>query len=133
MDKIQVQEGTLSLNLFLAHLTQALLITVNRLRIFGNDRPLFWRESASGISVIGLYIAKITWDTLSIVIESLLYVTCWYITVKATGSLLIYLPSFMLVAFVGAGCGYAISTLVPPKNAVMAAAAAIMIPGASIG
>ena len=31
------------------------------LHIFGSDRPLFWRESASGIGVSAFFLSRVTW------------------------------------------------------------------------
>ena len=36
----------------------ALLIAVSSLHVFGENRAVFWRESASGISVSAFFLAK---------------------------------------------------------------------------
>merc|ERR1712050_177838 len=66
------------------------------------------------------------------VMEVCVFCCTWYFAADAKGHLLIYLPSFMLVGFVGAACGYLLSILISPQNATLAACASIMILGCGL-
>lgn len=44
----------------LSHLALGLMIGIAVLPIFGADRPMFWRESASGVRVSAFFLARVT-------------------------------------------------------------------------
>jgi len=44
----------------LSHLALGLMTGIACLPIFGADRPMFWRESASGVRVSAFFLARVT-------------------------------------------------------------------------
>ena len=48
------------LKINISHLPIGTLSGIACLHIFGSDRPLFWRESASGVGVTAFYLARVT-------------------------------------------------------------------------
>eukprot|EP00928_Gymnodinium_smaydae_P019659 TRINITY_DN17547_c4_g1_i1.p1 TRINITY_DN17547_c4_g1~~TRINITY_DN17547_c4_g1_i1.p1 ORF type:complete len:894 (+),score=121.18 TRINITY_DN17547_c4_g1_i1:244-2682(+) len=129
--KIQANNPAICLNLFLAEVTLSLLCAITALGAFGNDRPLFWRLSASGINRAAFYIARIIIDSLAVIIETLIFTVIWYICVDAQGDLWYqFFVPFILVAMVSAAFGYLVSIMVPPQNATLAVSIVVMILGA---
>mmetsp|Transcript_47690 Transcript_47690/g.137741 ORF Transcript_47690/g.137741 Transcript_47690/m.137741 type:complete len:1244 (+) Transcript_47690:38-3769(+) len=122
--KLGVDGTTLPQSLMICHLGLSLLTTVSSVKVFGADRPVFWRESASGTSVAAFFYARITVDTLELLLQCVLYSAVYYEVAQPwhpSMSFALYFWPCLLVSLTSAGWGYLISTLVPPENAVLGA------------
>ena len=60
IDKLIPENILCPLKINISHLAIGLVCGVVSLHIFGADRPLFWRESASGVGVPAFYLARVT-------------------------------------------------------------------------
>lgn len=52
--------GSMPRKINLSHLALGLMVSIACLPIFGADRPMFWRESASGVRVSAFFLARVT-------------------------------------------------------------------------
>merc|ERR1712176_1121050 len=99
-----------------AHSALSLLIAIFCLQVFGNDQPVFWRESSSGLNVFSFYLSRIWVNTFDLLIQTFLF-TAIYFLIRQPGVVFwVYLVPFLLVTYGASGWGYLISTLVPPKH-----------------
>merc|ERR1712048_143700 len=98
------------------HSALSLLIAIFCLQVFGNDQPVFWRESSTGLNVFSFYLSRIWVNTFDLLIQTFLF-TAIYFLIRQPGVVFwIYLVPFLLVTYGASGWGYLISTLVPPKH-----------------
>jgi len=98
------------------HSALSLLIAIFCLQVFGNDQPVFWRESSSGINVLAFYLSRIWVNTFDLLIQTFLFTALYFLIRQPGVPFWIYLVPFLLVTFAASGWGYLISTLVPPKH-----------------
>merc|ERR1712190_220045 len=117
----------------LSHVALGLLVAITMLNVFGGDRPVFWRESASGISVLAFFLARVTLSFLDVWMMSLIYTFTWYLAASPSDSFWLYYECFRLLAFNCAGYGLLVSTLVQPQCATLAVSVVILIMGGAIG
>jgi hypothetical protein len=98
------------------HCTVALLIAIFCLHVFGNERPVFWRERWSGMNVLAYFQSRLLVNSMDITIQTFL-ITAVYDTIRQPG---VPFWSFFLpcafTAYVASGWGYFISTVVPPRH-----------------
>lgn len=112
-------ENNLPQCLMIMHMGLALLSTVSSLRVFGENRPIFWRESGSGISVAAIFFGRLLLDSFDVVINSFLYTAMFYMVSAPPMQFRSYFIPTFYIGLAASGWGYLISTLVPPQNAVM--------------
>lgn len=112
------------LNLYSA---QALLTTVFCLNLFSADRPVFWRERESGLSVAAFYTSKILVNTFDLLLQCFLLAAIYYMIRQPFISFETYFLPFLLVAFASSGLGYAISIFCPPQHGPFVAAITIFV------
>jgi len=91
------------------------------LRIFGNDRVVFWRESSAGIVIFAYYLAKIITNAFELFVYPLIFTTMIYNFIVPLARFQEYYLIYMLVFFVNSGMGMLISSIMAPKNALLAA------------
>lgn len=109
------------------HSAEALLTTVFCLNLFNTDRPVFWRERESGLSVAAFYTSKILVNTFDLLLQCFLLAATYYMIRQPLISFETYFLPFLLVAFASAGLGYAISILCPPQHGPFVAAITIFV------
>jgi hypothetical protein len=98
------------------HSALSLLIAIFCLQVFGNDQPVFWRESSSGLNVLAFYLARIWINTFDLLIQTFLFTALYFLIRQPGVPFWLYMVPFFLVTYVASGWGYLISTLVPPKH-----------------
>lgn len=94
----------------------ALLIAIFCLQVFGNDRPVFWREGASGISVQAFFAARVWVNTFDLVLLTCVFTSLYYVVRQPYVPFVRYLFPFLLVAYAASGWGYLLSTTLPPQH-----------------
>lgn len=113
-------------NIMVFHLGLALLITVSCLKTFA-DRPLFWRESGSGINVFSFFTARLTLDTYDVWLQTVLYVSVYYLIAQPKVAFGSYLVPCLMISVAASGWGYLLSTLIVPSNAVTAGVVTMLV------
>mmetsp|Transcript_31169 Transcript_31169/g.101620 ORF Transcript_31169/g.101620 Transcript_31169/m.101620 type:complete len:425 (-) Transcript_31169:946-2220(-) len=116
-------------NQLLPLLTLGLLSTVTALRTFGSDRILFWRESASGISVLSYFLAHAVVDLLPIIILPLVYSGIFYALTYPFMRFTEYYYACMLVTWACYGMSYMLSAVISPNKAMLGGVTTAMILG----
>lgn len=112
--------------ILLFHMGLALLITVSSLATFA-DRPLFWREAGTGISIFALFEASVFVNACDAFTQTLVYVLLfWGMTQPPVTPLIFIVPCF-LITWVMSSYGYLISILVPQSSAVVAAVVLVLV------
>ncbi|CAE7233760.1 ABCG24 [Symbiodinium natans] len=114
-------------NLHMFFIGLALLSAVSSLKVFGEDRPMFWRESANGISVAAFFTARCLGNMFDVLLLGSTYILIYFILTRPPVPYMVYLIPGILVAFAAASWGYLISTLVQPQNATTATVMFILV------
>eukprot|EP00930_Biecheleria_cincta_P065762 TRINITY_DN5164_c0_g1_i5.p1 TRINITY_DN5164_c0_g1~~TRINITY_DN5164_c0_g1_i5.p1 ORF type:complete len:783 (+),score=112.96 TRINITY_DN5164_c0_g1_i5:64-2412(+) len=120
------------LKINLSHVALGLMTSISCLGIFGTDKAVFWRESASGIRVLAFYLARVTISLFDVLIWCYIFSAVWYLSARPGGDFWVWLMAFRLIAVSSAGWGVLISTLVPQHSSTLAVAVAILIMGGAI-
>merc|ERR1711920_959960 len=61
------------------HSALSLLIAIFCLQVFGNDQPVFWRESSSGLNVFSFYLSRIWINTFDLLIQTFLFTAIYFL------------------------------------------------------
>eukprot|EP00933_Yihiella_yeosuensis_P040341 TRINITY_DN34620_c0_g1_i1.p1 TRINITY_DN34620_c0_g1~~TRINITY_DN34620_c0_g1_i1.p1 ORF type:complete len:1577 (+),score=285.87 TRINITY_DN34620_c0_g1_i1:184-4914(+) len=115
------------------HTTLALLSAVFCLNVFSTDRPVFWRERESGLSVAAFYISKVLVNTIDLLLQCFLLAAIYYMIAQPYIDFTLYFTPFLLVSFSSAGLGYTISAIFPPKHGPFITAIVIFVSGGLLG
>lgn len=115
-----------------SHVALVLTIAITCLDVFGSDRPVFWRESASGISVAAFFLARIALSLLDVWTLCLVYSISWYIAAQPPNSFWLYHQTFRSAAINAAGISYLVSTLMPPQIATLGVSITVLVMGAAL-
>eukprot|EP01135_Chromosphaera_perkinsii_P007607 Nk52_evm63s914 gene=Nk52_evmTU63s914 len=89
------------------------------IQTFGNERVVFWRESAAGLSSLAYFMAKVTADFVRVVSATAFFFaffTFGYTNVGDQGDLFVII---MLLYWFGFAMGYFISQIAKPVNAAL--------------
>lgn len=122
--KLRVDGTSLPQKLMICHMGLSLLTTVSVVKVFGADRAVFWRESASGLNVAAFFFARVTLDTCEVILQCVVFSLVYFIVASPWHPSIefsMYFWPCLLVSLTSAGWGYFISTLVPPENATLGA------------
>jgi len=98
------------------HTALALLLAIFCLQVFGNDQPVFWRESASGMNVLAYFQSRLMVNSMDLIIQTFLFTAIYYIIRQPGVSFWYFLLPFGCTAYAASGWGYLISTFVPPRH-----------------
>jgi len=98
------------------HTSHALLSAVFSLRLFSADRPVFWRESASGIRVLAFFLARVLLNGLDLLLQCFLLFALYYLIAQPAIDFGLAMVPCLLVTFVASGIGYLTSALAPPEH-----------------
>eukprot|EP00930_Biecheleria_cincta_P035612 TRINITY_DN24480_c0_g1_i1.p1 TRINITY_DN24480_c0_g1~~TRINITY_DN24480_c0_g1_i1.p1 ORF type:complete len:1286 (-),score=241.02 TRINITY_DN24480_c0_g1_i1:227-3700(-) len=128
LDTFVVKEAEWQVQPYLnLHTCMALLISVFCLNLFSADRPVFWRERASGLSVAAFYVSKTFVNMVDVVLQCFLLSAVYYMIRQPYVVFSVYFPPFLLASFASAGLGYTISTCLPPQHGPFVTAIAIFV------
>lgn len=123
MDKFICHEPDWSPAAYLnLHTCLALLNSVYSLQLFGADKVVFWRESASGVHVFAFYLARVLVNAFDLCLQGYVFASVYFLIVQPELSFLYYYPPFVLVSFASAGVGYFISSILPAQHGPFVAA-----------
>jgi len=98
------------------HTALALLLAIFCLQVFGNDQPVFWRESSSGMNVFAYFQSRLLVNSMDIIIQTFLFTSVYYLIRQPGVPFWQFLVPFGFTAYAASGWGYLISTFVPPRH-----------------
>jgi len=130
--KLHASSPLTPLKINLSHVALGLMTAISCLGIFGRDRAVFWRESASGVRVLAFYLARVTVSLFDVLIWCYIFTGVWYLSAKPGDDFWMWLRAYRLIAVSAAGWGVLISTLVPQHSSTLAAAVVMLIMGGAI-
>eukprot|EP00928_Gymnodinium_smaydae_P041518 TRINITY_DN2808_c1_g1_i3.p1 TRINITY_DN2808_c1_g1~~TRINITY_DN2808_c1_g1_i3.p1 ORF type:complete len:807 (+),score=132.93 TRINITY_DN2808_c1_g1_i3:324-2423(+) len=93
-----------------------LLIAIFCHQTFAYDRPVFWRESASGINVAAYFFSRIWVNMFDLFLLTYVYTSLYYVIRQPAVPFISYLFPFMLASFASSGWGYLLATTLPPRH-----------------
>jgi hypothetical protein len=91
------------------------------LRAFGNDRPVFWREAASGVNRLSFFLGVNIAYLPILVLMPLIYLSLFYTFTAPRAALSVHYTVVLMTMWATSGLGYLISMIFQPRNAQMAA------------
>merc|ERR1719210_3105661 len=92
------------------------MISIFCLQVFASDRLMFWRESASGMSVVAHFLSRLCVNSLDILIQTSSFVAVYFVIRQPFVPFWVFFLPFLFTSFAASGWGYCISTVVPPKH-----------------
>lgn len=98
-----------------------LLATVSTLRVFA-DRPIFWRESGRGVSVLAFFYGRYSAELIDLFIQTTTYVTVYYLILQPESSFEVFFVPCLFGACMASGWSYVVACFIGPANATVAAA-----------
>ena len=114
-------------------LTLGILSAATSLSVFGRERLIFWRETASGVAVLPYFLANTAVNLVDIVLNPLVFLSIYTSLTLPAISLKMYYLIGMLVVWWTSSAGCLISVLVNnPSSALVASVAVVMISGGFI-
>lgn len=97
--------------------TLALLVAVFCLQTFGDDRPLFWRESSYGLSIFGFYESRALVNVIDLFIQSFLFTAIYFLILDPHQMFGHFWVPYIMVTWAASGWGYLISAISPRAHA----------------
>merc|ERR1712184_195884 len=91
------------------------------------DRPVFWREAASGMSVKAFFLSRTWVNGVDLLLLTSMFTAIYYVVRQPGVPFATYLFPFLLVTFVASGYGYLISTILPPQHGPFVASLVIFV------
>jgi len=116
----------------ISHVAIGALSGVACLHIFGSDRPLFWRESASGIGVSAFFLSRVMVYLFDVLAWCYGYTALWMFFSEAPCSYWMWLIAFRMTAVSAGGVGVLMSTMVSKHQATLATAVVLFVMGGAI-
>eukprot|EP00928_Gymnodinium_smaydae_P006646 TRINITY_DN12365_c0_g2_i1.p1 TRINITY_DN12365_c0_g2~~TRINITY_DN12365_c0_g2_i1.p1 ORF type:complete len:798 (-),score=143.32 TRINITY_DN12365_c0_g2_i1:123-2516(-) len=132
-DKVSLDQFMMSFKINLSHVAVGLMVAITCLDVFGSDRPIFWRESASGISRLAFFFSRVIVTGLDVWLLAFAYSVTWYLSASPSDSFWLYNECFRMLAINAAGYGFLISTLVAPANSTLAVSVVVLVMGGAVG
>ena len=131
-DKLAPENVLCPIKINISHVAIGLLMGIACLPIFGSDRMVFWRESASGIRVGAFFLSRATVFLFDVLIWCYVFTALWKISSQAPCGYWLWLVAFRMTAVSAAGIGVLISTLIPKSSSTLATAVVLLIMGGAI-
>jgi len=105
----------------------ALTGIASSLRVFGNERIVFWREASTGTSTLAYFLGKDFAQIPNMLIAPLLFEVLYYsLTVPRAHFLTLYYI-FILVEFASVSIGYLVSCLVKPAVSQLSGVVVVLV------
>lgn len=111
----------------LSSLVIGLTTMLSSLRVFGTDRPVFWREAATGVNRLAYFLAANLAQLPILVLTPLIYLSVLYTLLTPRSTFADHYSIVFLTVFATSGMGYFISCVLNPKNSQMAAVVFVLI------
>eukprot|EP00928_Gymnodinium_smaydae_P037255 TRINITY_DN25895_c0_g1_i1.p1 TRINITY_DN25895_c0_g1~~TRINITY_DN25895_c0_g1_i1.p1 ORF type:complete len:816 (+),score=109.44 TRINITY_DN25895_c0_g1_i1:83-2449(+) len=99
-----------------AHTAMSLLLAIYSHQVFAYDRPVFWRESSSGVSVPAFFLSRTWINAFDLFLLTFMFTAAHYVVKQPMVPFVSFLYPFLLVSFVASGWGYLLSTMFPPRH-----------------
>mmetsp|Transcript_34513 Transcript_34513/g.62585 ORF Transcript_34513/g.62585 Transcript_34513/m.62585 type:complete len:342 (-) Transcript_34513:166-1191(-) len=131
-EKLAVSSPLAPLRLNLSHCALGLMTAMPCLAVFGSDRPIFWRMSASGMNVFSFFLARLTLCAVDVLLFTYIFTLVWVVISGAPYNFWTYFRAYRLSAVSGATWGLFVSTLVPPHSSTLAVAVVILVMGSAL-
>lgn len=113
-------EADLPSNLLIFYMGLALVSSTSCLRVFGADRPIFWRERSSGLNVLAFFGARWWGNAFDLATQCSIYSFVYFVFTRPPVDYMDYFIPCLLVTLASASWGYFISVIVPPASSMMA-------------
>eukprot|EP00003_Mantamonas_plastica_P030396 TRINITY_DN752_c2_g1_i1.p1 TRINITY_DN752_c2_g1~~TRINITY_DN752_c2_g1_i1.p1 ORF type:complete len:202 (+),score=48.80 TRINITY_DN752_c2_g1_i1:2-607(+) len=104
-----------------------LTAVASSLRVFGNERVVFWRENSSGANALAYFLGKNIAQFPRIALVPLVFLSSYYTLVSPRGYLSDYYLVFLLLQFTAEAFGYLISIVVAPNRSQLAGVVIILV------
>ena len=131
-DKLAPEHVLCPIKINISHVAIGLLMGIACLPIFGSDRMVFWRESASGIRVGAFFLSRVTVFLFDVLVWCYVFTAVWKVSSQAPCGYWLWLVAFRMTAVSAAGIGVLISTLIPKSSSTLATAVVLLIMGGAI-
>eukprot|EP01117_Protostelium_nocturnum_P015602 TRINITY_DN6062_c1_g2_i2.p1 TRINITY_DN6062_c1_g2~~TRINITY_DN6062_c1_g2_i2.p1 ORF type:complete len:1280 (+),score=361.96 TRINITY_DN6062_c1_g2_i2:135-3974(+) len=122
-----VAENLIPQAAFLLVLVASLTSMVISLRLFGAEKPVFWRESASGMSSISYFFGKNFASFPSYIITSVIFLLFYYSISQPRGSYEMYFWILIVNHFCISGLAHFLSVIMHPHKAQLFGVIATML------
>ena len=103
-------------------LALSLTTSMAALRVFGNERTVYWREASNGDRkwTLAYFVGKNLSQLIQIALFPVIFLSVYYTVTTPRASLLMYYWVLLLMTWTATGCAYFISIAVPPSLAQLA-------------
>jgi hypothetical protein len=117
----------------LAALVLGLTTSISSLRVFGNNRAVYWREAAAGVNRFSFFLAENVAHLPALLLAPVVFLTTFYSLSAPRTPVYIFYLVFAGTTFSTAAMGYMVSIGIDPRNAQIAAVTICMICGSEWG
>jgi len=104
-----------------------LTFAMSSLRVFGDERAVFWRQSAAGLNRLAFFLAYNLGQLPMMLITPLVYMSVLYTLTSPRGPVVWYYLIYTMVCFAISGAAHLIACLVSPKSSQMAVVVYVLI------
>jgi len=131
-NKIHVKNWETPARLMANMMGLGLLTAISGLNVFGPDRQVFWRESASGISVVAFYCSRVVISFVDVQVQCIIYTVTWWLVAQPDAGFWLSYQAFRMLAFSVTAWGYVMSAILAPQNTTLGVAVIILLLGAGL-
>ncbi|BDA44911.1 probable broad substrate specificity ATP-binding cassette transporter at N-terminal half [Coccomyxa sp. Obi] len=110
-------------------LTLAAISTVASLQVFGKDRLIFWRESASGLRTGAFFFGHQVMHLIDIVVQPAIFMSVYYTLTLPEIKFINYYIISLGVTWYTSGLGYVMSVMLEQQNSMVASVAVCLVLG----
>ncbi|KAK9908170.1 hypothetical protein WJX75_003729 [Coccomyxa subellipsoidea] len=110
-------------------LTLAAISTVASLQVFGKDRLIFWRESASGLRTTAFFFGHQVMHLIDIVVQPAIFMSVYYTLTLPEIKFINYYIISLGVVWYTSGLGYVMSVMLEQQNSMVASVAVCLVLG----
>jgi len=87
-------------------------------KVFGQDKPIFYKEVATGINKLSYFLGKLTSHIPSTIVLPFVFLSVWYTFVSPRQNFGVYLLIFFLIFFCWVGFGYFITIFLDREHSL---------------
>lgn len=117
----------MALLLCMTSMAVALTGMLAALRCFGNNKPVFWRESAAGINRPAYFLAINISQLPIIVLSPIVFLSLFYALISPRAYFLDYYVGILMLVWATHGFGYLISTVFNHRSSQMATVVVVLV------
>ncbi|KAK9803611.1 hypothetical protein WJX72_004863 [[Myrmecia] bisecta] len=116
-------------NSVMAMMTLGVIAAASSLQVFGKDRLVFWRESASGLRTPAYFFSAITLHMIDVLAQPAIFMSLYYTLTLPEIAFVDYYTVSLLVVWYTTGLGYLLSVVMAPQNSMVAVVAVTLVFG----